>query len=205
MVPRYVNMNALCLLDFWHYRKTTTTKFEIHIGHDRKPKGNPRKSGKVSVGGCGGRGGSIFIVIFKQKCGPKLRRFIRPHFGTSRFSISRWEKPKSHHVHDFLKLGSVRDSKNLFFLTLETPRYFLKYKKRDLISNILYLEISKSWKSTIIGNVVKDPDRQIVKIHLINSNLECGIDTFKNTGIHSFLISVERNQTFEFYFSIKGA
>ena len=50
-------------------------------------------------------------------------------FWTSNFAIGLWERPKTPNYYDFGISGSVHDSQNQYYVSLETPGYFKKFKK----------------------------------------------------------------------------
>ena len=70
---------------------------------------------------------------------------------TNHFSISWWEKPKTLYFHDLGIFARVHESQSQLFLSLEKPGYLTWSKKiRKHFNEILFLERSTLWKSTIL-------------------------------------------------------
>ena len=74
--------------------------------------------------------------IARKLCG------ITASFCTSNFSISLWERPKAHHVHDFRILGRVHATPN---------RYYMKKQ----FGKILVWKMPFFWESNILKSLRK--------------------------------------------------
>ena len=107
------------------------------------PRDNPGKNGFGVWGGLG----AIFTVTFANRVARKFRRIILLYFGliTFRFHFGKAWKPFVFMIFGFLDVFMTPP--NQFFLTLETPGLLKKQQKN--CREILFLEISQSWTSTI--------------------------------------------------------
>ena len=63
------------------------------------------------IWGLGGVWGDVFTINIKNS--PKAPYNYSASFGTSNFSVTFWETPKTPHVHDFRIWGRVHDSQKL--------------------------------------------------------------------------------------------
>ena len=100
----------------------TNRNYKESVGRQKMP----GESWKTPEFESGGSGDNFYWMLLQNNC-PKALHKYSASFWTSNFSISFWENPENHNLQDVRIWGRVHDSQNQC-LTLETPRYFNKYK-----------------------------------------------------------------------------
>ena len=159
--------------------------------------GKHRRTAQAFVGHLLG----LFMMNIIKRIANKLHRFFAASFwiasfGISNCSISFWENPKTHHLHDFGIFG--RDSQNQYYSSLQRPGPSKSYKKKPThFKHIVFWEILSWWTSEILkmsGNEHRTksecPSQHFLKIvrmrsisskpyeNLSSENLEYGINIF---------------------------